>query len=383
MTATTRLLACLLALATAMGIGRFALTPALPHLIAEGRIDLTGASLLAAANYLGYLLGALDALFARRTHARLVGGLWLCAGLTLASPLADGLALQFLLRFGIGLASAWVLVMVTGLSQPLAAAAGQPRLGALVFTGPGVGILISGVMALVSNRLDGGSNQLWLSYGLLASVATLALLPLLPRRGPATPLPASASTAPATSSPAFNRLILAYGLVGVGYILPATFLSQMAASRFHGQWQADLFWPGYGLAAALGVVLVSLRRPGSDTRRWLIATLWLQATGVLLCLLPGSLALLLGVLLCGGPFLASMQLVMQLGRELAPTTPQRNAGVLTASFASGQLLGPLLAAASSHFAGNLQPALIVAACGLVFAGVQLRRPRAALQRCTA
>ena len=53
MTATTRLLACLLALATAMGIGRFALTPALPHLIAEGQIDLTGASLLAAANYLG------------------------------------------------------------------------------------------------------------------------------------------------------------------------------------------------------------------------------------------------------------------------------------------------------------------------------------------
>ena len=382
MTATTRLLACLLALATAMGIGRFALTPALPHLIAEGQIDLTGASLLAAANYLGYLLGALDALFARRTHARLVGGLWLCAGLTLASLLADGLAAQALLRFGTGLASAWVLVMVTGLSQPLAAEAGRPRLGALVFTGPGVGILISGLMALVSNRLGGGSSQLWLSYGLLATVATLALLPLLPRRGPATPLPTT-SAAPAKPSPAFNRLILAYGLVGVGYILPATFLSQMAASRFHGQWQADLFWPGYGLAAALGVVLVSLRRPGTDTRRWLIATLWLQATGVLLCLLPGSLSLLLGVLLCGGPFLACMQLVMQHGRELAPATPQRNAGVLTASFATGQLLGPLLGAASSHFAGNLQPALVVAAFGLLLAGVQLLRPTATLQRCAA
>lgn len=382
MTATTRLLACLLALATAMGIGRFALTPALPHLIAEGQIDLTGASLLAAANYLGYLLGALDALFARRTHARLVGGLWLCAGLTLASLLADGLAAQALLRFGTGLASAWVLVMVTGLSQPLAAEAGRPRLGALVFTGPGVGILISGLMALVSNRLGGDSNQLWLSYGLLASVATLALLPLLPRRGPATPLPTTAA-APTKRSPAFNRLILAYGLVGVGYILPATFLSQMAASRFHGQWQADLFWPGYGLAAALGVVLVSLRRPGTDTRRWLIATLWLQAAGVLLCLLPGSLALFLGVLLCGGPFLACMQLVMQYGRELAPATPQRNAGVLTASFASGQLLGPLLGAVSSHFAGDLQPALVIAALGLLFAGLHLGRAKASLQRCLA
>jgi len=75
--------------------------------------------------------------------------------------------------------------------------------------------------------------------------------------------------------------------------------------------------------------------------------------------------------------------VMQYGRELAPATPQRNAGVLTASFASGQLVGPLLGAASSHFAGNLQPALVIAALGLLFAGLHLRHARASLQRCVA
>ncbi|WP_044061531.1 YbfB/YjiJ family MFS transporter, partial [Pseudomonas aeruginosa] len=40
-------------------------------------------------------------------------------------------------------------------------------------------------------------------------------------------------------------------------------------------------------------------------------------------------------------------------RELAPHTPQRNAGQLTTGFALGQLLGPLLAALSTHFAGGL------------------------------
>jgi ABC-type multidrug transport system permease subunit len=45
-----------------------------------------------------------------------------------------------------------------------------------------------------------------------------------------------------------------YGLYGMGYILPATFLSQMANQQFAGQWMADLFWPAFGLAAALGVV---------------------------------------------------------------------------------------------------------------------------------
>lgn len=61
-----RLLASFIALIMAMGIGRFSLTPQLPHLISEGQIDLTGAGLIAAANYLGYLIGALDAIRARR-----------------------------------------------------------------------------------------------------------------------------------------------------------------------------------------------------------------------------------------------------------------------------------------------------------------------------
>ena len=42
-----------------MGIGRFAFTPLLPIMLAEGSVDLAGASLLASANYFGYLLGAL------------------------------------------------------------------------------------------------------------------------------------------------------------------------------------------------------------------------------------------------------------------------------------------------------------------------------------
>ncbi|TWI58569.1 putative MFS family arabinose efflux permease [Pseudomonas duriflava] len=370
MTTTHRLFACLIALAVAMGIGRFALTPQLPHLLAEGQVDLTAAGLLAAANYLGYLVGALDAFFARRPRGRLIGGLWLCVGLTLLSVWATGFWTHAVLRFGAGLASAWVLVMVTGLSQPLAVQAGRPRLGALVFAGPGVGIVMSGLVALAVNRIGGSSALLWLIYAAVALVLVVVTLPALPSA------PTSTVAVPSGRlSPRLYRLAIAYALVGMGYIVPATFLSQMATERFQGEWIADLFWPAFGLAAALGVVIVSFRqqRPGA-TRRWLIATLWLQATGVLLCLLPGVSALLLGVLLCGGPFLASMQLVMQHSRELAPDSPHRNAGLLTAAFATGQLLGPLLAAISSHYSNGLSPALWSAGAGLVVAGGLLLQP---------
>ncbi|MQA52924.1 MFS transporter [Pseudomonas piscis] len=364
-----RLLASFVALMLAMGIGRFALTPQLPHLISEGQVDLTAGGLIAAANYLGYLIGALDAMLARRpsqVRGRLLGGLWLCVLLTLASFWAQGFWPHLLLRFGAGVASAWALVMITALSQPLAQAAGRPRLGALVFAGPGLGIMLTGLLALGSNLLGHDSADLWLLYAAVALLMLLVILPILPQAGTG---PQGTGQANPVSEPGVGRLGLVYGLYGMGYIIPATFLAQMASTQFHGQWQADLFWPGFGMVAALGVLLVSLRRHYPDsTRHWLVATLWLQAIGVFACLLDSGWGLLLGVLLCGTPFLACMQLVMQRSRELAPHAVQRNTGLLTACFAVGQLSGPLLAALSSHFSGSLQLALLVAGSGLLLGG---------------
>jgi predicted MFS family arabinose efflux permease len=370
-----RLFASFVALMMAMGIGRFALTPQMPHLISEGQFDLTAAGLVAAANYLGYFIGAVDAMLSRRpeqVRRRLLGGLWLCVLLTLASFWAHGFWSHLLLRFGTGVASAWVLVMITALSQPLAAAIGRPRLGALVFAGPGLGIFLTGLLALGSNLLGQGSDTLWLIYAVVALMMLLGIVRILPQS--AAPV-ASVASAAHSGNRGVGRLGMVYALYGVGYIIPATFLSQMANAQFHGQWQADLFWPCFGLTAATGVVLVSLRRQDANTtRQWLTATLWMQAAGVFACLLGNAAGLALGVILCGTPFLACMQLVMQRSRELAPHATQRNAGLLTACFALGQLSGPLLAALSSHFHGDLQPALVIAGMGLVVAGSLLFSP---------
>ena len=377
-----RLLASFIALMMAMGIGRFALTPQMPHLLSEGQIDLTGAGLIAAANYLGYFVGAVDSIFARSHHhvrGRLYGGLWLCVLLTLASYWADGFWPHLGLRFGTGVASAWVLVMITSLSQPLAIAAGRPRLGALIFAGPGLGILLTGLLALGSNLMGQSSATLWLVYGLVALLMLLAILPFLPK-----PTIAVTQATSAGNNGSIVHLCWIYFLYGLGYIIPATFLSQMANAQFKGAWQADLFWPCFGLAAALGVVVTSLRRKNPHTtRRWLMATLWLQAAGVFACLLGNSWGLALGVLLCGAPFLACMQLVMARLREVAPHGYQRSTGLLTASFAIGQLSGPLLASVSSHLSGGLQPALVVAGAGLLLAGsVLINRPLPVHPMCT-
>jgi len=68
----------LIALAVAMGIGRFAFTPVMPMMETDAGLTLRAAGWLAAANYLGYFLGALCA--ARLSLVQAVrGGLLLIA----------------------------------------------------------------------------------------------------------------------------------------------------------------------------------------------------------------------------------------------------------------------------------------------------------------
>jgi len=103
-----------LAFVVAMGIGRFAFTPQVPLMIAEHQFTLTGAGLVAAFNYLGYLCGAFDAMRAtKHLERRLWLGVWGGVVLTLLSAVISGEVLHSIVRFLIGWTSGWAMVMVS------------------------------------------------------------------------------------------------------------------------------------------------------------------------------------------------------------------------------------------------------------------------------
>ena len=110
----------LVSLAVAMGIGRFAFTPLLPMMLADGVLDLATAGWLASANYLGYLVGALLCTFQPWIWRRLgnppvpEASVLVRGGLVATALLTLGMALHLpgmwpLLRFLAGIASAFVL----------------------------------------------------------------------------------------------------------------------------------------------------------------------------------------------------------------------------------------------------------------------------------
>ncbi|CNJ47662.1 YbfB/YjiJ family MFS transporter [Yersinia aldovae] len=357
-----------LALVVAMGIGRFAFTPQVPLMIAEHQFTLTGAGLVAAFNYLGYLFGAFDAMRAsRHVERRLWLGLWGAVTLTLLSALVDGLWWHGVVRFAIGWASGWSMVLIAAWTNERLAHFGRPALSAAVFAGPGAGIFISGMLAVTIHNYGLSAAQAWGVYGVLALIIIAAISINLPRSGELH-RPYIAAI-PLTLTPALKRLVWSYSLAGFGYILPATFLSQMASARFPDSLFAQFVWPVFGGAAVIGIMLGIATRHRLTSQTRLALTLWVQALGVLCAeWVPGVNGLVLGALLTGGGFLSVVQLSLQHGRELAPDHTRYMAGLLTTGYAIGQLVGPLLSATSTALTHRLEPALYVAVVALIIAG---------------
>src|SRR5471030_1057695 len=107
-------LACggLLAMASALGIGRFVYTPILPHMVEALHVTKSQAGLIASANFIGYLAGALlAAVKLPGSHrAWLLGALATNVVCLAAMGLTTDLALFLALRTLAGLASAFGLV---------------------------------------------------------------------------------------------------------------------------------------------------------------------------------------------------------------------------------------------------------------------------------
>src|SRR6516162_2853872 len=166
----------LLALASAMGIGRFSLTPILPLMQQDKGLTLAAGSWLATTNYLGYLAGALVciALQPRPAPAIRWGLLWV-GFLTLAMGLCEWQPAWLGLRFFAGVASAFVLVGTSAWAMPILQHHGREEWSGHVFSGVGIGIAFAGLFGLVGGIDDWGSRVIWIVLGLIA-VALAALL---------------------------------------------------------------------------------------------------------------------------------------------------------------------------------------------------------------
>ncbi len=381
------------ALAVAMGVGRFAFTPILPLMIQEGTVHLAQTAWLSSSNYIGYLVGALSLLKSKRHPLFVVLGLTLVTLTTWLASLSS-FGWLMMLRFLAGVASAWVLVSISAFAINWLKSR-QVASSGLIYTGVGIGITLTGLIcsyfifqpATATIAAQSLSSRLWQYLGVIALLATLLVTFLLAKISSqfastaaaktshikATHTNSTSSSIPAPAKLKLANVLTAYGLFGFGYILPATFLPQIAKQWLSGQ-SYLLIWPFFGLAAALSVVLSQgLQRRYNNVSLlgvWRVSQI-IMAVGTLLPALWQSLTgLMLSALMVGGTFMVVTMAGLQVVASQVTHYPKYNlSALMTASFAFGQLIGPLTALVATG--KNIWLALLPVSAIVLLIGVAL------------
>lgn len=356
-------LAGLAALAVAMGIGRFAFTPILPMMQEDASLSIAEGGWLAAANYIGYLVGALGAtaMDVRATTA-IRGGLVGISLATLGMGLEHSLAIWVVLRGVAGIASAWVLIHVSAWCLARLAPLRRPVLNGTVFAGVGTGITVAGALCMALMRARGGAAQAWLAFGIISLAVTMVSWPVFADEDGAT---GDATSCPMKRMRRWDaesvRLTLCYSASGFGYIIPATFLPVMARQVVHDATIFGWAWPAFGVAAAASTIAAApLLRCLDNRRLWIISHLAMALGIVLPVALEGILGILLAALFVGGTFMVNTLAGMQEARRVAGPHAAGLIAAMTSAFAAGQIAGPISVSYLAGTNGNFSVASLVA-----------------------
>lgn len=328
-----------------IGLGRFAYAALLPGLIDQGWLTESQAGFVGAANLLGYFLGALMASRA---------GVWLGTGRTLKIS-ALVIALSFLAsawpapvwwfslwRLLAGIAGAGLMVLAPAAVMRLLPVARRQRAGALIFTGIGLGVLLSAT--LVPALMKQGLAWTWLALGLVSLPALwLVWLPL-----PQAETTTSSHPAGGPLSGPLLAVWTAYTLDAMGFV-PHTVFWVDYLQRHLGQSssQAGFYWGLLAAGAVCGPFAVAAVARRQGWQRTFFGALLVKGLAIVLPVFwvaPLSLAVssfLVGALIPGMVASAAGRLA-----ELVPQHGYASAwGRATALFALGQAVSAYTLAA--------------------------------------
>jgi predicted MFS family arabinose efflux permease len=364
-------LAGLVAMAAALGIGRFVYTPILPVMVEALSLSKSQAGLLASANFLGYLAGALLAALPWLAPRR--GTLLAALAVNGAALAGMGLTADFHLHLALrligGLASAFVLVLASSMVLARLNAAGRGDLSSLHFGGVGLGIAASSVVVAGLDVMGAPWGGLWLASGFMSLLALAAVAALLPDLPPPPPRP---DIAPSEHQPApLIALIAAYGLFGFGYVITATFIVAIVRGTPEIRALEPYIWVVVGLSGAPSVAIWLRIAARIGQLNAFSAACIVEALGVLSSILwTSATGILVAAVFLGGTFMAITALGLMAARNLAPGGADRSIAWMTAAFGAGQIIGPSLAGVLSDRTGSfVLPSLAAAAALVISAGL--------------
>jgi MFS family permease len=383
-------------LVVVMGLGRFAYTPILPEMLQAQVLSLQASGWVAAANFSGYLAGALLAtvVSSRRWQQHLLSAALAASILLLAAmPLTTSVGLWSVLRFVAGMASALGLIYVSAILFERLEQRGQSALKPWVYAGVSMGMASSSLVVLALPLEQASWRWNWwvmaalaLLVGLLAAWGLRRLRRLPPQPG-AEPAQAVTQTQSLTQTQsksltqtqkqkqarAFQVAACAYGLFGFAYVIHATYLPAMVRAAGYSQDAANWAWVLVGLMAIPGIAFWNRAAARFGLRKTIAACYAFEGLTALAPVFDASLgAALVAAFGLGAVLTPVSGLALTHGRALGLGQAARVVGIMTLCFSAGQILGPIVAAHLAEGAGFAAPSAVVSAALLCCSLLMIR-----------
>lgn len=364
---------------TGVGLARFAYTPLLPALVAQGWFTPGQAAFMAAANLAGYLGGALTApaCAARlRPDGALRGAGLLAAAAFLGCAVPLSPSWFALWRFLAGVAGGVLMVLAAPTVLPYIPAGRRGLAGGVMFTGVGLGIAVSGLLIPPLLRL--GLPMTWVVLALAALGLTITAWKGWPPQDAAPPVAARLPRA------VILPLAALYALDAIALVPHMLFLSDwVARGRGLGVAAGAAAWAAFGGGALLGAGMLGRLGDRLGFRMALRVALLVQGLAIALATLPLGWPGILATSAITGAFVPGIPpLVLGRAAELLGNPAAQRAAwrLCTVAFAIGQAASAYAYSGLFAWTGRHAPLFVVgAAASLLAVLVDLAtaaRPRA-------
>jgi len=350
-----------------MGIGRFSYTPMIPIMQRDLEMSYRLAGWLAGVNYLGYLIGAIVYSFLPykpRTRHVVIFSFVLIIFTTAAMGCFVSALWWGSMRFISGVASAVIFVIISADVGEALVDRGYGHWIGFVFTGVGGGIVLSGLVVPLLDR-GGVWDDVWMGMGLI-SLLLFLLWCAITAGEKSVPESRAVSSVQFSSTGHLWPLVTAYFFEGLGYVVTATFLVAIVSRTEGLESFGGYSWVVVGFSAMMSTLLWPLLARFSGRKRALLLAYIIQAGGVLVSIRADTIIEVMFVAVAfGSTFMGITALILTEGHFRMPQNKGRVSAVLTASFGTGQILGPVGVGYLADLQGDFALSLLLAASGII------------------
>ena len=363
------LLAGIIKLFIGVGVARFAYTSLLPSMLDSNVISLTFSGIIASINYVGYLSGAIFAIFMKDINTKVKYfrfGVIFCVLTTIIMGITTNEIAWLISRLIAGFSSAMLLVVGAAIVMVKLNFDDKTKAMGIYFSGIGFALASSDLISRYILSLYSWETS-WLVLSACAFFASFYPLYILTFDNEVKTKNEKHPFNKAIFSPFVVILIAAYFTEGVGFVIQGTFLPTILKSIEGLESIAALSWLLVGLAAIPSSIIWMRLAHKYGSINIIIIAMSIQIIGILIPTLTSNMYLnLFCGILYGFTFAGLVALFMNFGGKLAGKNPVMLMGALTTAYGIGQVTAPLYAVSLTELTGNYDFALYVTASIVAF-----------------